>query len=47
MVSPGIKAISLMQWSDLAVNGRDKVICVNKLEANQVEQKVCLRNLLP
>jgi hypothetical protein len=28
--------------ADDAVNGRDKVICVNKLEANEVEKKVRL-----
>jgi hypothetical protein len=27
------------------VNGRDKVICVNKLEANEVEKKVGLEYL--
>ena len=28
--------------ADDLVNGRDKVICVNKLEANEVQKKVSL-----
>jgi len=33
-----IGAISVL---NIQVNGRDKVICVNKMEANEVEKKVC------
>jgi large subunit ribosomal protein L43 len=35
-----IYRICSMDRSDNIVNGRDKVICVNKMEANEVEKKV-------
>lgn len=40
--SGDVTAMCLVSWMLTSVNGRDKVICVNGLEVNQIENKVKL-----